>query len=90
MRFDSRNANATIQCPVEPGDYTLVQNIELPKEIPPGKSPFSIPCMKRILIPCFLLLAKFSIAVRAYNNDDADAACVNIKVDFTPHRRGLW
>ncbi|PVF94518.1 hypothetical protein CPB86DRAFT_713134 [Serendipita vermifera] len=37
---EARNANATIQCPVEPGDYTLVQKVALPKEIPPGK--FSI------------------------------------------------
>ncbi|KIM24149.1 hypothetical protein M408DRAFT_244127 [Serendipita vermifera MAFF 305830] len=71
-RFDvceeARNANATIQCPVEPGDYTLVQTVALPKEIPP---------------------AKFSIAVRAYGPEDEDAACVNLKVDFTPHRGGL-
>ncbi|KAG8817579.1 Phosphatidylglycerol/phosphatidylinositol transfer protein [Serendipita sp. 399] len=40
-RFDvceeARNANATIQCPVEPGDYTVVQTVQLPKEIPPAK-----------------------------------------------------
>lgn len=39
-RFDvceeARNANATIQCPVEPGEYSIVQEIELPKEIPPA------------------------------------------------------
>lgn len=34
--LNSRNANATIQCPVEPGDYTVVQTVSLPKEIPPG------------------------------------------------------
>ncbi|CCA74493.1 related to phosphatidylglycerol/phosphatidylinositol transfer protein [Serendipita indica DSM 11827] len=72
-RFDvceeARNANATIQCPVEPGEYTVVQTVSLPKEIPP---------------------AKFSVNVRAYSPDDEDAVCVNIKVDFTPHRGGLW
>ncbi|KAG9053006.1 Phosphatidylglycerol/phosphatidylinositol transfer protein [Serendipita sp. 407] len=40
-RFDvceeARNANATIQCPVEPGEYTVVQTVDLPKEIPPAK-----------------------------------------------------
>ncbi|CAG8757466.1 15794_t:CDS:2, partial [Acaulospora colombiana] len=34
---EARKANATIQCPVEPGDYTLVQKVALPKEIPPGE-----------------------------------------------------
>lgn len=26
-----------IKCPVEPGDYTITQTVELPKEIPPAK-----------------------------------------------------
>lgn len=33
-----RNANASIQCPIEKGDYTVVQEVALPKEIPQGKS----------------------------------------------------
>ncbi|KAG1864120.1 ML domain-containing protein [Suillus subalutaceus] len=40
-RFDvceeARNANATIQCPVEQGDYTVVETVALPKEIPQAK-----------------------------------------------------
>ncbi|PPQ88662.1 hypothetical protein CVT25_010238 [Psilocybe cyanescens] len=40
-RFDvceeARNANATIQCPVETGPYTVVQTVALPKEIPKAK-----------------------------------------------------
>jgi hypothetical protein len=35
--FNSRNANATIQCPVERGSYILEQTVALPKEIPKGK-----------------------------------------------------
>ncbi|KAF8756164.1 Glutamine amidotransferases class-II [Rhizoctonia solani] len=39
-RFDiceeARNANATIQCPVQKGDHTVVQTVALPKEIPRG------------------------------------------------------
>lgn len=31
------NANATLQCPVQPGDYTIVQTVDLPREIPKGK-----------------------------------------------------
>lgn len=34
----SRNANATLQCPIQKGDYTVVQEVALPKEIPQGKS----------------------------------------------------
>ena len=36
--LNSRNANATIQCPVERGSYTVEQTVALPKEIPKGKS----------------------------------------------------
>lgn len=40
-RFDvceeARNANASIQCPVEQGDYTVVETVALPKEIPQAK-----------------------------------------------------
>lgn len=32
-----RNANATVQCPVEPGPYSVKQTVELPKEIPHGQ-----------------------------------------------------
>ncbi|KAG1899139.1 ML domain-containing protein [Suillus fuscotomentosus] len=34
---EARNANATIQCPVEEGDYTVVETVALPKEIPQAK-----------------------------------------------------
>ncbi|KAF5375097.1 hypothetical protein D9758_000202 [Tetrapyrgos nigripes] len=40
-RFDvceeAQKANATIQCPVEKGDHTVVQTVALPKEIPQAK-----------------------------------------------------
>ncbi|KAF8514485.1 MD-2-related lipid-recognition domain-containing protein [Gautieria morchelliformis] len=31
---EAKNANATLQCPVEPGDYDVVQKVALPWEIP--------------------------------------------------------
>ncbi|KAH9486859.1 Phosphatidylglycerol/phosphatidylinositol transfer protein [Psilocybe cubensis] len=34
---EARNANATIQCPVKTGPYTVVQTVALPKEIPKAK-----------------------------------------------------
>lgn len=34
---EARNANATIQCPIEQGDYTVVETVALPKEIPQAK-----------------------------------------------------
>jgi len=45
-RFDvceeAQNANASIQCPVQPGEYELVQTVALPKEIPPAKFSVSV------------------------------------------------
>ncbi|OAX42400.1 hypothetical protein K503DRAFT_847858 [Rhizopogon vinicolor AM-OR11-026] len=34
---EARGANASIQCPVEEGEYTVVQTVALPKEIPKAK-----------------------------------------------------
>ncbi|GFZ45257.1 Phosphatidylglycerol/phosphatidylinositol transfer protein [Saitozyma sp. JCM 24511] len=34
---EARNANATVQCPVKPGTYSVSQTVELPKEIPKAK-----------------------------------------------------
>ncbi|KAK6984830.1 ML domain-containing protein [Favolaschia claudopus] len=31
---EARNANASVSCPVEPGEYSIVQTVELPKEVP--------------------------------------------------------
>lgn len=39
----SANANATVQCPVAPGPYEVTQSVDLPKEIPKGKSPVHPP-----------------------------------------------
>ncbi|RDB29487.1 Phosphatidylglycerol/phosphatidylinositol transfer protein [Hypsizygus marmoreus] len=40
-RFDvceeARNANATVQCPADPGAYVIEQTVALPKEIPRAK-----------------------------------------------------
>lgn len=34
---EARNANLTVQCPVEPGYYKVTHTTSLPKEIPPAK-----------------------------------------------------
>ncbi|KIY62457.1 hypothetical protein CYLTODRAFT_426909 [Cylindrobasidium torrendii FP15055 ss-10] len=34
---EAEKANATVTCPVEKGAYTVVQEVDLPKEIPPAK-----------------------------------------------------
>ncbi|KAF8604792.1 hypothetical protein BDV93DRAFT_81950 [Ceratobasidium sp. AG-I] len=34
---EARNNNVTLQCPVEPGEYEVVQTVELPKETPRAK-----------------------------------------------------
>ncbi|KAJ7600658.1 ML domain-containing protein [Mycena floridula] len=34
---EGRNANTTVQCPVERGEYTVSSTVDLPKEIPKAK-----------------------------------------------------
>ncbi|TFK91690.1 hypothetical protein K466DRAFT_595899 [Polyporus arcularius HHB13444] len=34
---EARNANASIQCPIEKGTHKVVQTVTLPKEIPPAQ-----------------------------------------------------
>ncbi|KAF9069123.1 ML domain-containing protein [Rhodocollybia butyracea] len=34
---EARGANASVQCPVEKGQYVVTQTVDLPKEIPPAK-----------------------------------------------------
>ncbi|KAF5390291.1 hypothetical protein D9757_002856 [Collybiopsis confluens] len=33
---EARNANASVQCPVDQGAYNVAQTVDLPREIPPG------------------------------------------------------
>lgn len=40
-----RDAHADIECPVEEGEHTVVQAVELPKEIPKGEPIFMTPGM---------------------------------------------
>ena len=35
--YEAKQADADVQCPVEPGDYLVKHTVKLPKEIPPGK-----------------------------------------------------
>jgi hypothetical protein len=39
---DSSNAKSTLQCPIEPDDYSIEQTVALPAEIPRGSSLFSL------------------------------------------------
>lgn len=34
---EARHANASVQCPVQPGPYTVSETVELPQEIPKAK-----------------------------------------------------
>ncbi|CAE6479685.1 unnamed protein product [Rhizoctonia solani] len=34
---EARNNNVTVQCPVEPGEYEVVQTVQLPRETPRAK-----------------------------------------------------
>ena len=78
LSFFRRNANTSVQCPVEKGNYEVVHRVALPKEIPQGQSssPYTQPFSDTVLS------AKFNIEVRAYTIDEDDLFCVNLKVDF--------
>ncbi|KAG2118442.1 ML domain-containing protein [Suillus clintonianus] len=39
---EARSANASIQCPIDEGEYTVVQTVALPKEIPQAKFSVSV------------------------------------------------
>ncbi|KAJ6474984.1 MD-2-related lipid-recognition domain-containing protein, partial [Mycena sanguinolenta] len=39
---EARNANASITCPVVPGPYSIVQTVQLPKEVPKVKYAVSV------------------------------------------------
>ncbi|KAN0100690.1 ML domain containing protein [Tylopilus felleus] len=39
---EARAANATVQCPVEEGDYVVSHTVALPREIPPAKFAINI------------------------------------------------
>lgn len=95
-RERSRNANATVQCPVEPGPYVIVQTVALPKEIPRGASSAQCPCAKRNarVLTDLLPIAKFVVKVNGYTADDEEMLCLNLSVDFMknpfPRPRKLW
>ncbi|KAG9314429.1 hypothetical protein JVU11DRAFT_5226 [Chiua virens] len=80
-RFDvcdeARNANTTIQCPVEPGTYNVSHTVALPREIPQG-----LPHKHTSYSPLNLTVAKFTINVRGYTVDEDDMLCLDLKVDF--------
>ncbi len=76
--FPRRNANATIQCPVEKGTHKVVQIVTLPKEIPPGTFVlYSLQEQKLTLIS-----AQFKVEIRGYTADDDDLLCLDLSIDF--------
>jgi hypothetical protein len=88
----SRNANATVQCPVEKGPYTVSQTVELPNEIPRGVYlTFDIAIRvytttTELTRSLYVLVAKFQVAVRGYNQDEEDMLCLDLFVDFMKGR----
>lgn len=74
-----RNANTTIQCPVEKGTHKVVQSVTLPKEIPPGT--FVSQTFVNV-DSCMLLTAQFAVNARGYTADDEDLFCLDLMMDF--------
>ena len=85
-RFDVceelRGANATLQCPVKPGDYDIVQTVDLPAEIPKGAF---LGLQISLTRP-----AKFLVQARAFTQaPTAPMACADIIINVrrVPLRR---
>lgn len=70
-----------MQCPVEPGHYTVVHTVELPKEIPPGAYAYYDLTASRLIGT--LSTAKFTVNVNGYSVDDEDLVCLKLFADFT-------
>lgn len=77
----SAGANATLQCPITPDDYEIVQTVELPNEIPRGTDPSSIPPMRAALTGT-APPAKFIVDAKVFTQDDEPAACINLMINF--------
>ena len=82
----SRNANATIQCPVERGSYILEQTVALPKEIPKGKL---LRNWLHVEILIFLI-ARFMVDVQGHTVEEDDMLCLKLRVDFMKPFPRLW
>lgn len=79
----SRSANASVQCPVEKGQYIVEQTVDLPKEIPPGS--FIVLSFRNTSDP---LTAKFNIHIDGYTVDEDDLMCMDLTIDFT--KKHFW
>ena len=79
LKLPRRNSNVDVQCPVEPGQYHIVQTVALPKEIPQGE-------LLNLLYQSHYLIrprsAKFVVNVRGYTAEDDDLVCLDLKVNF--------
>ena len=89
LSISRRNAETSVQCPVEKGEYTVVHTVTLPKEIPPG----TILLLQRFYIVSInrinTLIAPFNVHIDGYTVDDEDLVCLDLSIDFrkTPGRR---
>jgi hypothetical protein len=79
----SENANATIKCPVDPGQYQVTHTVKLPNEIPRGTLLFLLhffSVIERTLLRS--VTAKFVVQVRGYTEDERPMICLDIMVNF--------
>ncbi|CAA7266519.1 unnamed protein product [Cyclocybe aegerita] len=74
---EARNANASLQCPVKPGEYTVEHTVALPKEIPKAK--FTVDVMG------FMNEGE-------EDEDPEPMLCLRLRVDFmkNPFPHKLW
>lgn len=77
MCHEARQLNAAVSCPVDPGTYTIVQTVTLPKEIPTGKH--------RVAHATNLIQhpAKFGVRVRGFTADNEDMMCLGMSPDVS-------
>lgn len=78
-------ANATVQCPVEKGNYVVTQTASLPKEIPPGTSRNCV----LVMTLTYGLVGKFTVNVQGFTVNEEEMFCLNLVVVFSPFLH-LW
>ncbi|KAK4057539.1 hypothetical protein OIO90_001608 [Microbotryomycetes sp. JL221] len=80
------NANSTLQCPIQPNDYSIEQTVALPAEIPRGKLQSCFCRDSEVRADHFSILmlstAKFQVSARVFTQDEKPAACIDLWINF--------
>lgn len=75
-----------MKCPIEKGEHTIVQSVELPAEIPKGRliNIYSlVEGEANLCLNCVILTAKFTVNAQAWTQPpEYPMGCATIVIDF--------